>query len=591
LLNLGDVAMLQVAVERFAELWPGAAIRVLTESPERLARHCPAALPLDAEGRRIWFEDHPLTHTLHRALPDRVSTWLGDHELALRRRSPGSIERLVRFRTRVRRASTRPLDEFLESLAEADLVVSTGAGAFNDHFATRALEILDLLELAKRHGAATALLGHGFGPLTSARLLRRARDVLPTLDLITLRERAAGEPLLAALGVPADQMLTTGDDAVELGYRARSDRAGTCVGLNLRLARYSHVDPRSAEVAGAVVMEAAERHGVEPLSISISQHPAERDADVVAGVLDAAVDSGPDTALGVAERIGRCRVVVTGSYHAAVFALAQGIPAVGLTQSAYYDVKFEGLRDQFDGLLGVVSLAGADLAPHLSRAIDEAWQSADDVRPRLLEAARRQVEEGKAAYRRLQEIETRRSLPFNLGDSASPRWDERAEAAVELLAANLDSISRDHDVGLRIADFGAGNQRLRRVLADRFPQPHTYAAFDLHPQAEDVRRLDVTNRLPEEPFDVVFCLGLLEYVKPLESFLASLRERYAAQVLSYTIFDAPHPLTSSQRRERGWLTDYTRSAFERIAEDSGFRVCAFRVTNQERTGVWLLMPR
>ena len=342
--------MLQVAVERFAELWPGAVIRVLTESPERLARHCPAALPLDAEGRRIWFEDHPLTHTLHRALPDRASTWLGEHEVALRRRSPGSIERLVRFRTRVRRASTRPLDEFLEALAEADLVVSTGAGAFNDHFATRALEILDLLELAKRQGAATALLGHGFGPLTNETLLRRARDVLPTLDLITLRERAAGEPLLAALGVPADRMLTTGDDAVELGYRARTNRPGTCVGFNLRLARYSHVDPRCAEVAGAVVVEAAERRGVEPLSISISQHPAERDADVVAGVLDAPVDPGPDTALGIAERIGRCRVVVTGSYHAAVFALAQGIPAVGLTQSAYYDVKFEGLRDQFDGL-------------------------------------------------------------------------------------------------------------------------------------------------------------------------------------------------------------------------------------------------
>ena len=238
-----------------------------------------------------------------------------------------------------------------------------------------------------------------------------------------------------------------------------------------------------------------------------------------------------------------------------------------------------------------MSLADADLTPRLSRAIDEAWQSADDVRPRLLEAARRQIEAGKAAYRRLQEIETRRGLPFNLRDSASPRWDERAEAAAELLATNLGSISDDHDVGLRIADFGAGNQRLRRALADRLPEPHTYVAFDLHPQGEDVRRLDVVDRLPEEPFDVVFCLGLLEYVEPLEPFIARLRERYAAHVLSYTIFDAPHPLTSSQRRERGWLTDYTRSAFERMAEGSGFRICAFRVTNQGRTAVWLLTPR
>ena len=35
-------------------------------------------------------------------------------------------------------------------------------------------------------------------------------------------------------------------------------------------------------------------------------------------------------------------VEVTGSYHAGVFALAQGIPVVGLLQSAYYEQKFIG---------------------------------------------------------------------------------------------------------------------------------------------------------------------------------------------------------------------------------------------------------
>ena len=34
--------------------------------------------------------------------------------------------------------------------------------------------------------------------------------------------------------------------------------------------------------------------------------------------------------------IADCRVVVTGSYHAAVFALSMGVPAVGLAASRYY---------------------------------------------------------------------------------------------------------------------------------------------------------------------------------------------------------------------------------------------------------------
>ena len=41
--NMGDVAMLQVAVARLLDLWPDACIEVLTDSPANLARYCPGA--------------------------------------------------------------------------------------------------------------------------------------------------------------------------------------------------------------------------------------------------------------------------------------------------------------------------------------------------------------------------------------------------------------------------------------------------------------------------------------------------------------------------------------------------------------------
>ena len=38
--NVGDLAMLTVAVSRLRELFPLASIRVITNAPERIARHC-----------------------------------------------------------------------------------------------------------------------------------------------------------------------------------------------------------------------------------------------------------------------------------------------------------------------------------------------------------------------------------------------------------------------------------------------------------------------------------------------------------------------------------------------------------------------
>jgi Polysaccharide pyruvyl transferase len=49
----------------------------------------------------------------------------------------------------------------------------------------------------------------------------------------------------------------------------------------------------------------------------------------------------------LAAAVAGCRVVLTSSYHAAVFALARGIPAVGISSTPYYDGKFGGLRELY----------------------------------------------------------------------------------------------------------------------------------------------------------------------------------------------------------------------------------------------------
>jgi hypothetical protein len=86
----------------------------------------------------------------------------------------------------------------------------------------------------------------------------------------------------------------------------------------------------------------------------------------------------------------------------------------------------------------------------------------------------------------------------------------------------------------------------------------------------------------------VACLGLLEYLEEVPAFLGRLAARYPAVLLSYSIFDHPEPLTTRQRRSRGWLTHYTTAQFEHELEAAGFGRLAFRLVSQGRTGIWLL---
>ncbi len=182
----------------------------------------------------------------------------------------------------------------------------------------------------------------------------------------------------------------------------------------------------------------------------------------------------------------------------------------------------------------------------------------------------------------------RRRLPFNLEDAGSHRWEERAEAAVELLVGNVEAICSDPAAGLRIADFGAGDQRLKRVLADKTDLQVSYAAFDIRPQADSVVEIDLSRELPAGDFDLVACLGLLEYLRDVPTFLGRLAARYPAALLSYSVSDHSEPLTKRQRESRGWLTHYTTAQLEHELEAAGFARVAFRLVSQGRTGIWLV---
>ena len=107
--------------------------------------------------------------------------------------------------------------------------------------------------------------------------------------------------------------------------------------------------------------------------------------------------------------VGGCRLVVTGTFHTAVFALSQGIPAVGIARSPMYVDKFAALADQFGRGCRAIALTDANAMSELEAAVDDAWRQAPAWRPELLAAAERQIALGRAAYQRLYElVESRR---------------------------------------------------------------------------------------------------------------------------------------------------------------------------------------
>lgn len=418
LLNAGDVAMLQVCVERVRAARPDARLQVLTTAPELLERYCAGVEPLAADGRYALLERMPPV-----AVGARTRRGRGP------RRAVGvrtARLRLRRAADRIAAAGAPEARSFVDSLLAADLLLMSGRGGLTDAFAGEARAVLDELAIAARIGLPAALMGQGVGPLDDRALRARAREVLPTVALVSLREGRAGPALLAGAGVASDRTLVTGDDAVEPALRARGDATtgADALGLSLRLAGYSGLSGHAAADVAAAVAAVAGRRDARVAPIEISAHPAERDAAAVRSSLGAGAsgDPGPAAAAiaaadapghdAVATAIaaaGRCRLVVAGSYHAAVFALAQGIPALGVAASDYYADKLHGLGEQFGDGAAVVDLRQPGAGERVAAEVESLWDRAPTLRTELLAAAERQVESGRAAYERLAALAATRS--------------------------------------------------------------------------------------------------------------------------------------------------------------------------------------
>jgi colanic acid/amylovoran biosynthesis protein len=391
--NHGDDGLMDVALTRLRRAWPDTVFQIVAYAPAELVARYPDAQPIPLESFRAWRDFHHRTFIgrLHRYMPATVS------------RRVLALERVIQRS----RPAAEDMRQFHEALLGADLVLVTGGGHFMKGHETHGIRLLQVLRAARANGTPTAMVSQGILPIEHPELSALMKAVLPTVGLITLREGRDAIPFLEACGA-RDNFVVTGDDLIELAHRARVTELGTGIGVCLRVAVYSEVDPPALAAVRAALLRAARRYGASLYPVPISSIPGESDVVTMQKLLAGtdAADGGHDidTPLKAIRQVGRCRLVVAGSYHAGVFALSQGIPVVGLARSAYYVHKFNGLADQFGTGCQVVLMDDPRFPEALVAAIEAAWRSAQRVRRPLLEAAARQIEAAHTAYKRVYEL-------------------------------------------------------------------------------------------------------------------------------------------------------------------------------------------
>ncbi len=433
-LNLGDVAMLQVAVLRLRRMVPGAKLTVISDAPEALKRHCPGCETVRADARRIWFDDSVVLGRGQRFMPPPILKVLSHSKRWIRRNHPKALMKFLGLTVNLSASGVHALTRAVYS---ADCLVVCGQGFLTDHAREHALVTLNLMAAAQERKIPCFTLGQGIGPLTDESILALSRKVLPRIDLLSLRESRAGIPLCRQIGISSERCLITGDEAIELAFRECNRHRLNGFGVNVRIAPSAGLNENILLAVALALRQFSTRYKFDFVPLPIARGGRGlHDVQAIQRLLAlAGHDSDGGATLNAAEAVieaaARCRIVLTGAYHAAVFALSQGVPAICIAKSDYFRVKFEGLADQFGEGCVVVSADQPRLIEHLVERLSWAWEAAPRLQSSLRKAALLQILKSYRAYNRAGRILQRRYPKAEIHYLASPLAPirERVKAA------------------------------------------------------------------------------------------------------------------------------------------------------------------
>jgi polysaccharide pyruvyl transferase WcaK-like protein len=195
----------------------------------------------------------------------------------------------------------------------------------------------------------------------------------------------------------------SGDDAVRLGHETRPTVLGNGIGVGVRLTSYTEVEKKDVERLRPVLHSMAAKHKARLIGLPTTCSGQESDQFIIAELLKGysntlnssfRFESIPD----LIRKVGKCRIVITGAFHSAIFAVSQGIPVICLAKSREYSIKFDGLAHQFGKGCQVLHLNDGDFPNKLATIADWLWNEAEHLRPGLLDTAQCQMKMSADGY-------------------------------------------------------------------------------------------------------------------------------------------------------------------------------------------------
>lgn len=138
--------------------------------------------------------------------------------------------------------------------------------------------------------------------------------------------------------------------------------------------------------------------------------------------------------------------------------------------------------------------------------------------------------------------------------SLSPSWDLRTKQIANLIQP-----------GTSVIEFGAG----RLVLKTYLPASCSYTPSDLVDRGDGTIVCDLNgDSLPQfQSYDVAVFGGVLEYINNLPRLIWHLSNYVNGIIASYAVTDT----NAKNRRQRGWVNDYSSAQFIDIFEKAGFQ--------------------
>lgn len=409
--NQGDLAMLKVAAERLTGYCHNAEVYVVSNAPQLLTESCPNVKSVHPALRDDWFKVGKYLSRFYSIPAHTPTKFLTRIEKKIYCQCPPVVKQAIKIRSAKRRVnySVNEVYSFGKLFYSTDLVVASGGGYIADAFKWQIKGLLDVLELAIIFGIPTALFGQGIGPVHDPGLSNRLKRILPNVTYIALREDQLSKFYVDKFAVNPERYCVTGDDAIELAYNTHPEKIGNGIGVNLRIAKYAETDNEIIDLLRSVIVKVSEQLHAPVLPVPITFDNAESDVQSLQNLLEGIGEDGdygqnlnnPDK---IIRQVGQCRIVISGSYHSAVFALSQGIPVIVLAQSEYYKNKFQGLAKQFGVGCDIILLDDHQLHSRLFDSIIKAWETADYIRPKLIEAAKRQIDLSRGAYKKVLEL-------------------------------------------------------------------------------------------------------------------------------------------------------------------------------------------